>query len=309
MNTTPNFSNDFYKKVRGNFGNNHSMNILYCFSKPSTDAALCNLSTAILQSKSAKGQITALNILNEKQASAINNIELYKQDIFSEIVGYCTKENILHRSLLEISDNFVETILNTAKTHDASLILLGMGHSVFSDTMWNKMVENMQLQHHDEKENSPKTYNPENSESFSQGVSSLIERNPHATGIFLLRDFETMHRIFILILDREDVYTLIYLNALFENQQYTFTLWDAIGIFEQDAELNRILKSAQKKYGNRLKFWDVNKKIELDFIQSLDLAVTGIKGWWKLINSAIPWKSHLPSTLIFKQEKRHTNEL
>lgn len=302
MNKKLEFNDAFYNKLSGDFANAQPQKILYCFSKPSTGSALCKIATLLLREKTQEGEITGINIVTEAQAAQIEDIDKHKQEIFSAINTDCEKEDILHRSFLEISDNFVYTILSTAQTYECSLILMGMGHTLFNDAVWNKIVEHIPPET-DDATYQNKIYNPENTESFSNGVSSLIERNPHATGILLLRDFDMLNQIFILILDREDVHTFIYVSALLANEEMTFTLWDAIGIFDHDNELNKLLKKAQKKHGERLKFWNNNEKIDIDFIHSIDLAIIGIKGWSKLINSAIPWKNNLPSTLIFKPEK------
>lgn len=302
MDTKLEFTDTLYKKIRRDIGNTAPMNILYCFSKPSTGDALCTLSTALLHDNS-QGEVTALNILTTQQASKIENIEHYRQNIFGEITKRCEEAKIRYRSFVEISDNFVHTIFAKSNAYSCSLILLGMGQTVFSDAVWSKITENIPSSSIVETENKSERYNPENTESLSRGVSSLIQRNPKATGIFLIRDFNTIQHVFVLILDKDDIYTFIYLLGLFDNKNLTFTIWDAIGIFEHDTELNKIRKKMQRKYRENLTFLNNDKKIDIDFIHSIDLTITGVNGWQKLINSAIPWKNNLPSTLILKHEK------
>ncbi len=274
------------------------VNALICFSKPQTGNALGILINEILAAKPDKSSITAVHLIDEVQAQHIGDIEVYKNELFSQIIAECEHNHITIRTFIKTSDDFVDDILHIAEEQDCNLLLLGIGSNVFNKNLWKKY---MMLKS-----------NPVNSEDYIneqfevkearslKNVSSLLQRNQNVTAVFIDNGFNGSRKVFIPILDKEDTYIFPYVYQLSLKPEVSIMIWDAIGIL-QNSSIQKMYQYIVKKSDGRVALWNNNKKIEYEFIRNQDLMIIGIQGWDKLISSALPWTTTLPSTLIIKK--------
>lgn len=273
---------------------------LICFSKPETGKALGVLANELVKSRTVKPAITALHLIDEKQAQSIDDMDTYKNQLFADIIAESERNKATIRTFVKTSDNFAEDILKTSEEQGCNLVLLGIGNNVFNPKLWEK-YRNLKRQ-------------PENSESFImeqfephearslRNVSSLLTRNPVASGVFINNGFKDARNIFVPILDKEDVHIFTYLYQIAIKENVSVTVWDAIGITESNPKMQKLYQYITKKTDNRVKMWDNDKKIDSDFISTQDLIIIGIEAWDKLISSPLTWTSTLPSTLIIKDK-------
>ena len=282
------------------------LNILICFSKPRTGEALSLLSTELIRGKADNSSVAVLHLLRQEQRESIENLDAYKNQLFSDIINRCEKNNIIIRTFVKESDAFASDILETAKEQNSNLILLGVGGNVFNSTTWEKY----RLLKSD----------PINSEEFIyhqfdssiaqslKSVSSLLNRSMGDTGIFIDNSFEKADNLFVPILCKNDLYTLPFLNRFAMRENTSAMVWDAIGILSstQAPDIQKSFLSLQKKADGRIKLWNNNKKIENTFIQSQDLVLAGMDGWNKLIATPLAWRNVLPSMLIIKKGQSET---
>ncbi|HBG40317.1 MAG TPA: hypothetical protein DDZ96_03020 [Porphyromonadaceae bacterium] len=274
------------------------VNALICFSKPQTGNALGILINEILAAKPDKSSITAVHLIDEVQAQHIGDIEVYKNELFSQIIAECEHNHITIRTFIKTSDDFVDDILHIAEEQDCNLLLLGIGSNVFNKNLWKKY---MMLKS-----------NPVNSEDYIneqfevkearslKNVSSLLQRNQNVTAVFIDNGFNGSRKVFIPVLDKEDTYIFPYVYQLSLKPEVSIMIWDAIGIL-QNSSIQKMYQYIVKKSDGRVALWNNNKKIEYEFIRNQDLMIIGIQGWDKLISSALPWTTTLPSTLIIKK--------
>ena len=272
------------------------LNILVCFSKPETGKALCKIANYFMQSKLKNEQIASLHLLEKSEFDKIENIETYKTSLYEGVMEDCRKGSVMIRTFVKPSDDFVSEILSTSNELDCNLVLIGIGKTVFTPQLWGA------YQKFQTYKGSPSIPGTPLNKISQKGVSSLLERNNKTTGIFIDNKLESIHNIFIPILDKTDIHIFDYVKRLAEKTEAEITIWDAIGIIDSMPELKKVFQVMQRNSEDRVSLWDNSKKIDYDFIKQQDLVIIGFDGWTKLISSAITWSLSLPSTLIIRKQ-------
>ena len=264
------------KRIEGENELKKSVNALICFSKVKTGKALGTLINKMVRFRPEKSSITFLNLIDTEQAKQIPDENIYKSELFSDIIQFSEANKFSVRTFVKQSENYVEDILRTAEEYNCNLILLGIGGD-----------ENML-----------------NETDSQQSLFTLLARNKVSTGIFIENNYSDANNLFVPILYKEDAFSFPYFYQMAKNPDVTVTVWDAIGLMKTDQKFQKLFQFITKKTDGRVKLWDNNKKIELSFIQQQDLMIIGLSGWEKLISSPLTWTHYLPSVLIIKDNKQ-----
>lgn len=272
------------------------LNILVCFSKPETGTALCKIASLFMQSKVKNEQIASLHLLEKEEFDKIENIETYKTSLYEGVMKECRKSTAMMRIFVKPSDDFVSEILSTSDKLDCNLLLIGIGKTVFKPQLWSA------YQKFQSYKGTPQVPETTLNKISYKGVSSLLERNNKTTGIFIDHGLETIHNIFVPILDKDDIHIFNYIKRLAEKTEAEITIWDAIGIIDSMPELKKVFQIMKRNNNDRVSLWDNSKKIDYDFIKQQNLVIIGFDGWAKLISSAITWSHSLPSMLIIRKQ-------
>lgn len=295
------FVDILFNRIEGENELKRPVNVLICFSREKTGKALVSLINKMVRYKPDKSSVTLLNLIDEEQARQIQNPEVYKSELFSDLILQSESNKLTVRSFVKQSDNYVDDIMQTAEEFNCNLILLGIGNKVFNPSIWNtylKLKEENILNEVDFQEQMG-----EKATKSMQNVSMLLSRNQLSTGIFAENNYTDAQNVFVPILTKEDAFTFPYFYQLSKNQDVAVTVWDGIGLIQSDSKFQKLFQFITKKNDGRVKLWDNNKKIELYFIQRQDLMIIGLNGWEKLIASSISWTHHLPSSLIIKDKQ------
>lgn len=289
------------KRIEGETELKKPVNALICFSKEKTGKALGALINKMVRFKPDKSSITLLNLIDAEQTKQIPDKNIYKSELFSDIIQLSESNKLSIRTFVKQSENYVDDILRTAEEYNCNLVLLGIGSSVFNSTLWSKYLKlkgDIALNEEDNCQQLDETTTSLNN------VSSLLARNKLSTGIFVDNNYTEAKNIFVPILNKEDAFAFPYFYQMAKNPDVLVTVWDAIGLLETGQKFQKLFQFVTKKTDGRIKLWDNNKKIELCFIQQQDLMIIGYNGWEKLISSALTWTHHLPSVLIIKDNKQ-----
>ena len=294
------FADILSRRIEGENELKKPVNALICFSKVKTGKALGALINKMVRFKPDKSSITLLNLIDAEQAQQIQDENIYKSDLFSDIIRLSEANKLSVRTFVKQSDNYVDDILRTAEEYNCNLVLLGIGNSVFNPSLWSQYLklkdENVVDEFYYQQLGTKVT-------SSLKNVSTLLNRNKLSTGIFAENDYSDANTIFVPILTKEDAFSFPYFYQMAKNPDVSVTVWDAIGLMETWQKFQKLFQFIIKKTDGRVKLWDNNKKIELDFIQQQDLMIIGFSGWEKLIASALSWTHHLPSALIIKDKQ------
>lgn len=288
------------KKIANESDLQKPINVLICFANPKTAKALIVMTCELVRQNPEKSSVTALHLISSQEAEQIQNMDVYKTEMFADFIELGEKNKTLVRTFVKISDNFVDDILETAEEQHSGLILAGIGHNVFNTQMWEKYKVLKS--------------NPDNTETDIQqqlgkartrslhNISSLLSRNPKATGIFSDNEMRNIEHVFVTILDPDDVHIFTYIHLIAQKENVKVMVWDALGLTETHPSVKKLYQLINRKSDGHVYIWNNEKKIDYDFIRRQDLVLIGINGWEKLIGSAISWVNSLPSTLIIKDK-------
>lgn len=289
------------KRIEGENELKRPVNALICFSKVKTGKALGALMNKMVRFRPDKSSVTLLNLIDAEQAKHIQDENTYKSELFSDIIQLSEANKLSVRTFVKQSENYVEDILRTADEYNCNLVLLGIGSSVFNSSLWHKYLK---LREENNLPEAALQQLDEKAASSLNNVSTLLARNKLSTGIFVENNYLDANQLFVPILYKEDAYSFPYFYQMAKNTDVTVTVWDAIGLMESDQKFQKLFQFIAKKTDGRVKLWDNNKKIELNFIQQQDLMIIGFNGWEKLIGSPLSWTHCLPSVLIIKDNKQ-----
>ena len=289
------------KRIEGENELKRPVNALICFSKVKTGKALGALMNKMVRFRPDKSSVTLLNLIDAEQAKHIQDENTYKSELFSDIIQLSEANKLSVRTFVKQSENYVEDILRTADEYNCNLVLLGIGSSVFNSSLWHKYLK---LREENNLPEAALQQLDEKAASSLNNVSTLLARNKLSTGIFVENNYSDTNQLFVPILYKEDAYSFPYFYQMAKNPDVTVTVWDAIGLMESDQKFQKLFQFIAKKTDGRVKLWDNNKKIELNFIQQQDLMIIGFNGWEKLIGSPLSWTHCLPSVLIIKDNKQ-----
>ncbi|KAF5048058.1 hypothetical protein DSECCO2_454030 [anaerobic digester metagenome] len=289
------------KRIEGENELKRPVNALICFSKVKTGKALGALMNKMVRFRPDKSSVTLLNLIDAEQAKHIQDENTYKSELFSDIIQLSEANKLSVRTFVKQSENYVEDILRTAEEYNCNLVLLGIGSSVFNSSLWHKYLK---LREDNKLPEAVLQQLDEKAASSLNNVSTLLARNKLSTGIFVENNYLDTNQLFVPILYKEDAYSFPYFYQMAKNPDVTVTVWDAIGLMESDQKFQKLFQFIAKKTDGRVKLWDNNKKIELNFIQQQDLMIIGFNGWEKLIGSPLSWTHCLPSVLIIKDNKQ-----
>jgi hypothetical protein len=276
-------------------------NAVVCFSSLETGKTLGTLATYFALSRPGKSAITLLHFIGqEEEAKQLKDKDGHENQIFTDIVEKDEKSKITVRTFVKNADHYVSDILQTCEEQNCNLVLVGIDNNTFPLHLWQKYTKLKS--------------NPTNQEAFIHeqfqaeeirtldNVSSLLEQNRVAIGVFMDNGLTQVGKIFAPILSKADVHILTYVYQIAQKENVKVMVWDAAGIIRSDARMQKLYQFIVKKTDGLVYLWDDDKKIEEDFIKQQDLVITGIDGWGKLINAPLLWTGSLPSTLIIKDK-------
>lgn len=276
------------------------INALIGYNKLETGKKLSELAAYFVLSRSEKSSITYLQLLDSDIEDSELKESIHYNKFFTELGDDKEERNeITVRSFEKISDNYVSDILKASKDYKSNLILFGIE---------NDQLTLDQCQKYTKLHQDPMLSDIQIFEQFSASeakmldcISSLFELSIEATGVFINNGLDRVKKIFVPILSHSDMLILPFVYLRFaQKENISIMIWDAIGAIQTTSKFQKLYQTITKKSEDKVYFWDSNKKIDIDFIQKLDLFIIGYEGWRKLIATNLPWLKSLPSTMIFK---------
>lgn len=290
------------KKIEEEDTSKASTNILICFSKKITGKALGELTQMMLRFNSGKSSITMLNLINKEQAENIEDKNIYKSELYSDINISRETDKLTVRTFVKESENFAQEIIHTAEEQKANIVLFGIGHNLFSSDLWVKYLK-LRSESTVLGEEEYKRELGEKATYTLRNITTILKRQEYTSGILVTNRYRgEFNNIFIPILRENDAYALPFLYQLGKNQNVTITVWDAIGFIESNPKLQKLFNSISRRADGKIGIWRNDRKIEDEFIQQMDLMIIGSEGWSRLIVTPLSWINHLPSVLIINDK-------
>ncbi len=278
-------------------------NALIGFSKENVGVAISKISQLFTTGRQKRSTLTLLNLLEDEEISKIEDINIYRANLPNKIVGEQDgAEKITTRTFIKQSDNFASDIGKTADEQNCDFIFLGMGPNVFNTPLWDKYIKLKQNNLATEED-----YINELGQQQTKTLrvaSNLLAKSDKSVGVLVGDIPETLSNIFVPILREEDLIILTHISQIAKSTNLRITVWDAIGVIENNNKIQKLFSSISKKAESKVRLWNNDKKITIDFINEQDLMVIARTGWEKLICTPLCWIKSMPSTLIIKDKKR-----
>ena len=297
------FADIIIKRIEGENDSKKPVNVLICFSKKETGKALAEITHKMVRHRHGISSITMLNLISKSQAENIEDENIYKSELFSDINISGEADKLTVRTFVKQADNFSQEIVHTAEEQNSNIIFFGIGHNIFNSLLWEKYLKLKS----DINVIGDEDYQKELGEKATlalRNISSLLSRNEQSVGIYIANKYRSdFKRVFVPILKESDTFSIPYLYQLSKNQEIQIMVWDAIGVIGSNLKLQKLFNSIVKKSDGRIRIWDNNKKIENEFILKQDLMIIGFDGWEKLIVTPLQWLDNLPSVLIIKDKR------
>ncbi|MFA6642837.1 MAG: hypothetical protein WCS61_00325 [Bacteroidales bacterium] len=269
------------------------LNVLVCFTDPEIGRVLSRMAVSLAGSRSEKSTATFLHLIEKENHDNQNKLE--------DFIDIIDKSKLTIRYFARRYDNYVSEIINVSKEQNSDFIVAGINRSILSPDIFQKY-------------NRLKS-DPANSDAYIQeqftenefemmnNITSLLDLNSISIGLFIYNNLKRIENIFVPILSTTDIQAIPYTTMRFvQKENVDIMVWDAIGAIESNPKMQKIYQTYVKKADDRMYLWDVNKKIDNNFIINQDLCIFGIDGWYKLIATSLPWIEFLPSTLIIKEK-------
>lgn len=295
---------DFADMLLNRFDGEAEMKIgksaLISFSTLETGKILSKLTTRIIQSKSEKSAITLLHFIGKLEEMGLNEeIDEYKHKIISDFLPAEEKDKITLRLFVQSTDNYCGDITKICEEQNSDLILIGIHHNELDPEVIKKYgqlksdptLSDIFILDQFEK----------NEAEILKDLNAIFSKNKVSTALFLDNGTTQFKKLFIPILQKSDIHLFPYIYQIAQQENVKIMIWDAIGMIESDAKIQKLYQFINKKTGGGIYLWDNNKKIECDFIHEQDLMIIGLGGWHKLICTPLSWRECLPSMLIIKE--------
>jgi Kef-type K+ transport system membrane component KefB len=284
----------FYPEKVENKAISEEFNILLSFGNPETGKAMLRLAAGFNKKSGEASGITVLHL------SPVNEVKLYNEDslekeIFKPIRMESKKLGIHVSTLYKHSLDFSKEIVETANQMPFSLLLIGMGQSVFQGTFLGKILGA-----------TTKIMNPETFMDtisgkeklfgdyyFDERVKQICKGSNIPVGIFLDKGFHSPENIVIPILVEGDDFLLYYAQKLVRNNDATVTIINS----KISAVATNAIETMAALNPDKIK---VNLFPETEGMNTQNLAILSISGWKKLIEEESPLLQQLPSLLIIQ---------
>lgn len=296
------FADIVINRIEGEDDPKKVFNALISFSHKRTGKSLGNIANLMICSKQKRSFITLLNLINKEQAKEISDENIYKANLFSDILDESCCEKTTVRTFVKPSDNYVDDVLKVAEEQECDLILLGIGLSVFNTPLWQKYIHL--------KDNSLASEEEyievlgEVQTNSLKHLTNISNKSDKAVAVLIGSRLNDIKNIFVPILKEEDILTFTYLQQIAKNDFVNITIWDSIGIIENNSRIQKVFNNMSKKASGSINMWNNNNKISVEFIDKQDLMIIGHTGWDKLISTPLCWiPNNMPSTLIIKDKK------
>lgn len=274
-------------------------NALVCFTQAETGKRLSRLAFQIAMSRPEKSAITLLHLIDKKEERQSTEEAWGNQRmIHADFMPKGERSKITMRTFVKESDDHLADITKMTEEQQCNLVLIGINN----DELDLKVVERYSRLRSDPA-NPTATILEQFTDSEArrlQEISSLVSRNSVPTGIFIDKGLTEGNNIFVPILSKADIHIFTYVHHTAMKESVKIMIWDAIGILESEPKMQKLYQFIVKKTEGRVQLWNDDRKIEEGFIRRQDLVIIGVNGWVKLINTQLPWKESLPSTLIIK---------
>lgn len=275
-------------------------NILISFGDPQKGVSLLKLAYCFIRKSTNNACITILHISPNNDLNQYNQEE-YEQDSFYALKKEALRLDLPIVTLFKPSEYVEKEITQTANIGNFDLLLVGIGNSIWGDTLLGKILGF-----------TTKIINPENlyetitgreklfeSHTLDERIKRILKSSKIPVGIFIDKKMKEIETVFIPVFSEEDIFLLEYAWKLIHNNQARITVLDLVSIVKQNSTFNESIRAIEQVQPNHIALYN-KQQIESEFLAKQDLMLIGLSSWKYLVNEQFSWLSDTPSVLIIK---------
>jgi Kef-type K+ transport system membrane component KefB len=276
--------------------------ILVSFGNPERGKSLLRLANGLSKKMEGNAAITAMHLISSNEMHQYNSAE-YEGESFAPIIEESKELNQKITTLYKASNDIDADIIEVTNKGNYDLLLIGVGQSIYEGSLLGKILGFTTKIINPEKlinqvtgkenlfENSP----------FDDGTRAILGKSDASVGILVDKNFNKMDRVFIPILDENDISLIRFAQKLIKNSGAQITVLDAVGEIKNNSEIKELIRTIEQYAPNHIHLMK-ERIIDKEFLKQNDLMVVSAGSWKKLIETKSVWLSDIPSALILSEK-------
>lgn len=277
--------------------------ILISFGNPQSGKTLLRLAVNLIKKLNGNATITAMHLtpINELHHY---NIDEYERESFAPIIAESQKLNQKIATVFKVSGDIEGDIADVANEGDYDLLLIGVGQSIFSGSLLGKIfrftthiINPGKLLH--SVTGREKLFNDS---PFDERTHRILSKSSVPVGILMDKKLEKVQRVFIPLMDPEDVHIFRYVEKLIDNAGAQITVMDVMGDISRNADMKEVFAAIEQKVPGHITLVSAGG-IEKSFLKQQDLMLVSVGSWKKLVDSRTHWLSDIPSALVISDKE------
>jgi Kef-type K+ transport system membrane component KefB len=275
-------------------------NVLVSFGSPEKGVSLLRIAHALVRQSGHEASVTAMHLSPSNEINQHNFLEFEKESfrpIRSEAKKLKTSVNLFFKPSQDIEGEIVQT----ANQGNFSLLLIGIGKSVFEGTLLGNVIGYTSRVLNPGRLFGAVTGKEKLFEKtlFDEKVAHIVKGSKLDVGILVDQDVEKVENIIIPFYSERDEVTLSYAKRFVINNNATVTISDPGNVLSANPQVAGAVSSITAELNGKVIF-DPQLKIDKKSLARYDLMLVSIQGWKKIVAGNFRWINNSPSVLIIK---------
>ncbi len=274
--------------------------ILISFGKPEMGKTLLRLANYLERSRNGKSVITALH-LSPNGLFNKYKIEDYERESFIPLVSESQKLNQHIHTMFKVSEDITSDIIETANKGSYDLLLVGIGRSIYQESLLGKLLGYSQTIFHPEYlidgVREKKKFLKDS--PFAGATGQIVAKSKVPTGILIDHGFEKADQVFLPVLGSEDHSVIEYVRRLITYAGSQVTVYCTPGEEGTTEAIREGLRAIEQYAPDHIAI-EPGNGMRKDFLKQYDLMLISLESWEKLVDLHSSWMEAAPSVLIVK---------
>lgn len=280
--------------------NKSKYKILFSFSTPGKGKKLLKIANSLVKKQPDSSIVVAMHCSLSTEVHSFD-VKDHERNMLAPVIKESQLLNQEVVSVFKVTNDIVTDIIDTANQGEYDLLLVGLGQSIFDETLLGKILGfTTQIVNPDRLidkftgkeglfENSP----------FDEKTRHIIARSKMPVGIFIDKDLEEIDRVFMPVFSKEDAFLIEYAKKLINNNGAQITVLDAVGEVKKTRDIEESIRSIEQIAPNHIMIMN-DRIITKEFLQNQNLMIISLESWKHIIDADTNWLVDVSSVLIIK---------
>ncbi|MGV8091146.1 MAG: cation:proton antiporter [Mangrovibacterium sp.] len=274
--------------------------VLISFGKPEMGKTLLKLANYLTRSRNGNSVITALHLSPHGLFNKYK-IENYEKESFIPLISESQKLDQQITTMFKVSENIEADIIETANKGDYDLLLVGIGHSIYQESLLGKVLEYSTTifrpdQFIDRITGKEKLYK---NSPFAGATGQIVTKSKVPVAILIDNGFQKAEKIVLPVLGPGEHSLVEFVRRLINYAGAQVTVLNVSGEIRIAEEMKESLRAIEQYAPDHIVILEKDT-MEKDFLKQYDLMLISLGSWEKLIGSKSKWLDIESSVLIVK---------